>query len=86
MSELENPTIVKYENVQRGSTEAGTGEEHLGATRFDEPAMTQDGATYDNSQHYDNGPFEPKDRNIVNVYEGVQINSDEHPYADMEIN
>ena len=43
--------------------------------------LTQGGATYDNIQNYENRAFIKSDQK--NVYEGLQITRDEHPYADL---
>ena len=43
--------------------------------------LTQGGATYDNIQNYENRAFNKNDQK--NVYEGLQITRDEHPYADI---
>ena len=43
--------------------------------------LTQGGATYDNIQDYENSPFNKNEKK--NVYEGLQITRNEHPYADI---
>ena len=108
MSEIENPKVVKYENVRKESTAPGTYDNQQGAGLYEpvkgqsesicvietkgqgqhdnREVTTQDGVTYDNNQPTENGPCKKNDQKIVNVYEGLQNTTDEHPYADIEVN
>ena len=42
-------------------------------------------AFYDNQRHYENAAFDNQNK-TVNVYEGLQIRTDNHAYADLENN
>ena len=42
-------------------------------------------ALYDNQQHYENAAFDNQNK-TVNMYEGLQIRTDDHAYADLEKN
>ena len=42
-------------------------------------------AVYDNQQHYENAVFDNQNK-IVNMYEGLKKETDDHPYADLENN
>ena len=90
--EIENSTVIKYENIQSRSTNPGSHCDHQGATGLYEPVNgqpetpicvieTKGQGQYDNIKHYEN--FDKNDKK--NVYEDLQMTVDEHPYADMEV-
>ena len=87
--ETENSTVIKYENIQSRSTNPGSHCDHQGATGLYEPVDGQPETPisvtgqYDNIKHYENSAFDKNDKK--NVYEDLQMTTDDHPYADMEV-
>ena len=89
ISEIENSTVIKYENVQNTSTQTGSQNDHQRPTGLYESVNgqpetpicvieTKGQGQYDNIQ-----PYDKKDKK--NVYEDLQTTIVDHPYADMEL-
>ena len=94
ISEIENSTVVMYENVQNTCTKPDSHMEHQGATGLYEPVNgqpetpicvmgTRVQGQYDNIQYYENRALDKTDKK--NVYDDLKITEDDHPYADMEV-
>ena len=94
ISGIENSTAVKYENVQSSSTKPGSHNDHQRATGLYEQVNEQQETPicvtetkvqgqYYNIQQYENNAFDKTDKK--NVYDGLKITEDDHPYADMEV-
>ena len=84
ISEIENSTVIKYENVQNTSTQPGSHNVHQRPTGLYEPVNgqpetpicvieTKGQGQYDNIKHYEN--FDKNDKK--NVYEDLQMTVDE---------
>ena len=94
ISGIENSTAVKYENVKNRSTKPGLHNDHQRATGLYEQVNeqpetpicvieTKGQGQYDNNKHYENSAFDKTEKK--NVYDGLKISEDDHPYADMEV-
>ena len=89
ISGIENSTAVKYENVQSSSTKPGSHDDHQRTTGLYEQVNEQPETpisvieTKGQGQQYENSAFDSTDKK--NVYDGLKITEDDHPYADMEV-
>ena len=92
--EIENCTVIKYENIQNRATNPGSHNDHQRATGLYEPVNgqpetpisvigTKGQGQYDNIQHYENSSSDKNEKK--NVYEDLHMTVDDHPYADMEV-
>ena len=89
-----NPETKKHQQINSGFYEpvntqlelSAAVQEDGGTGHYENKAVKVKGkAFYDNQRHYENAAFDNQIK-TVNMYEGLQIRTDDHPYADLEKN
>ena len=75
-----------YEPVNTQLELSATIHEDEGTGHYENRAVRgKGGAVNDNQRHYENAAFDNQNK-IVNMYEGLQIRTEDHAYADLENN